>query len=138
MAHLTHIPSETLRLQLRRMAERPGIAALMVVCLLVALPSVASAATATRVTIQAEETLGFSGYVKSTNGACEAGRKVTLYRQTGRKPNPRRDRKIGTDIAQPNGPDSMWSIQTDESGKFYAYVKKNSKCAAAYSKTIRP
>ena len=135
MPHLTHIQSEITRFQ--RMLMGLGVASLMV-CLLVALAGVASAATSTKVTIQVEER-GFSGHVKSREEeACEAGRKVTLYKQTGRKRNPRRDRKIGTDIAQPNGPDSMWSIGTDESGRFYAYVKKTARCAAAYSRTVRP
>jgi hypothetical protein len=118
------------------MMKRAGFAALMVVCPLLALPGLAGAATATTVTIKAQEG-GFFGYVKSKKGACEAGRKVSLYRQTGKKRNGRSDKRIGTDTAQPNGPDSMWSINTDKSGKFYAYVKATSKCAAAYSATIR-
>lgn len=74
--------------------------------------------------------------MSTKNGTCEAGRKVTLYKQKGRTHDRSRDSKIGTDTAQPNGPDSMWSINTGKSGKFYAYVKSTSKCGEAYSRTV--
>ena len=83
--------------------------------------AVASSAN-TKVTIQAQQG-GFFGYVhtkKSASEKCENGRKVILYKQKGSDQKPSQDSKIGTDIAQPNGPDSMWSINTDKSGKFYA------------------
>ena len=115
---------------------RAGLAALTLACALAGLPAVASAGpTATTVTIEAQEG-GFFGYVKSRKEACEYNRTLALYKQTGSKRNLRRDRKIGTDKPQPNGPDSMWSISVDGGGRFYAYVKATATCAAAYSKTI--
>ena len=94
----------------------------------------AASRTATTVTIQAQEG-GFFGYVKSKKQACE-NRNVTLYRQAGGTRNRARDVRVGSDLAQPNGPDSMWSIATDEAGKFYAYVKATKTCAEAYSKSV--
>ena len=67
---------------------------------------------------------------KSASEKCENGRKVILYKQKGSEQKPRDDTKIGTDIAQPNGPDSMWSINTNKSGKFYAKAPKKPGCAA--------
>ena len=120
-------------------APKAAVAALGSVCVLVALPGLArSAANAnqTRVTIQPREGY-FFGYVRSRNSACEVGRKVTLYAVSGPTRSLLRDRKIGTDFAQPNGPDSMWSISTEEDGRFYAHVRANSACAAAFSAVVR-
>ncbi|MDQ3720656.1 MAG: hypothetical protein M3350_07760 [Actinomycetota bacterium] len=96
----------------------------------------ADAATGARVSIQAQS-IGFFGHVTSSKESCESGRKVVLFKQKGTKKNTRKDRKIGSDTAQPNGPDSMWSINTDESGKFYAVVKATKKCKKAVSKSVR-
>jgi hypothetical protein len=46
------------------------------------------------------------------------------------------DNLIGEDIAQPNGPDSQWSINTRKSGRFYAFTKRVHGCKGAYSKTV--
>ena len=100
--------------------------------------AVASGAN-TRVTIQAQQG-GFFGFVhtrKSASEKCENGRKVILYKQKGSDQKPSQDTKIGTDIAQPNGPDSQWSINTNKSGKFYAKAPKKPGCAAGFSDTVR-
>ena len=92
----------------------------------------------TKVTIQAQQG-GFFGYVhtkKSASEKCENGRKVILYKQKGSEQKPREDTKIDSDIAQPNGPDSMWSINTNKSGKFYAKAPKKPGCATGFSDTI--
>ena len=73
---------------------------------------------------------------KSASEKCENGRKVILYKQKGSEQKPRDDTKIGTDIAQPNGPDSMWSINTNKSGKFYAKAPRKPGCAAGFSDTV--
>lgn len=99
--------------------------------------AVASGAN-TKVTIQAQQG-GFFGYVhtkKSASEKCENGRKVILYKQKGSDQKPSQDSKIGTDIAQPNGPDSMWSINTDKSGKFYAKAPGKPGCATGFSETV--
>jgi len=99
--------------------------------------AVASGAN-TRVTIQAQQG-GFFGFVhtrKSASEKCENGRKVILYKQKGSDQKPSQDTKIGTYIAQPNGPDSQWSINTNKSGKFYAKAPKKPGCAAGFSDTV--
>ena len=82
----------------------------------------------TQVSIEAQSG-GFFGYVHSSNSNCEAGRKVTLFTQSGEK--------VGTDYAQPNGPDSMWSINTDEGGAFFVKVAKSRGCGAAVSSVVQ-
>jgi hypothetical protein len=111
--------------------------ALVAVCGLVALAGIAGASggTATTVTIQAQQG-GFFGLVKSQKQKCEAGRKVVLFKQTGSVQKLSQDIKIGSDIAQPNGPHSMWSINTNKSGRFYAHVGATPGCQPASSKTV--
>src|SRR5438309_11571044 len=110
---------------------------MVAICGLVALIGTAGASSgsATTVTIQAQQG-GFFGYVKSSHQKCEAGRKVVLFKQTGSVPNRSQDIKIGSDIAQPNGPHSMWSINTNKSGRFYAHVGATPGCQPAFSKTV--
>ncbi|SRR6266487_6547577 len=101
-----------------------------------ALAAVALAGTATKVTIEAQQG-GFFGFVHSSKqDPCELNRKVKLYKQKGSEQKPHTDRLIGTDIAQPNGPDSQWSINTDKSGKFYARTPAKGICDRGASKTI--
>ena len=91
----------------------------------------AMAGTSTSVSIEAQS-IGFFGYVHSPRqDPCELNRKVKLY-----KVKRGRDLKVGTDIAQPNGPDSMWSINTDLKGRFYAKVRATDSCRAAVSETV--
>lgn len=101
------------------------------VAAVMAIAPAALAKTSTSVSIEAQEG-GFFGYVHSKKGSCEAGRKVKLYKVKRHGKNV----KVGTDIAQPNGPDSMWSINTDLRGKFYAKVPATSKCKKAVSETV--
>ncbi len=92
----------------------------------------------TKVTIQAEQG-GFFGYVHTKNSAasqCEANRKVVLYQQTGSSQRPRLDTKIGSDIAQPNGPDGQWFVNTNKSGKFYAKALPKTGCLVGFSPTV--
>ena len=122
----------------RSRATGAAVAALAIVGVLVALPGLArgaATATSTRLTIEPREGY-FFGYVHSRNSACEVGRKVTLYAVTGATRYLSRDRKIGTDFAQPNGPDSMWSITTEEGGRFYAHVRATATCKAAFSPIV--
>jgi hypothetical protein len=102
-----------------------------------------AAGTATKVTIKHQQG-GFFGFVHSADQPCEAGRKVKLYKMTGDRPKPRDDKLIGTDTAQPNGPDSEWSINTNaKHGDFYAFARKvaampgaPSGCAKGRSKVV--
>jgi hypothetical protein len=87
--------------------------------------------SSTSVSIEAQS-IGFFGYVHSSKSSCESGRRVKLYKVKRHAKDP----KVGSDIAQPNGPDSMWSINTDLSGKFYAKVPATDKCDKAVSDTV--
>jgi hypothetical protein len=81
---------------------------------------------------------GFSGELVSKRESCESNRKVVLYKQTGSKRNRRKDKKVGSDIAQPNGDAGMWHVDSGPTGKYYAYVAATKKCKAAVSRSIRP
>ena len=82
----------------------------------------------------------YYGYVHSSDAShCENNRKVVVYKQLGSAQSPKTDQKIGTDTAEPNGPDAMWSIGNSgfKTGKFYAKAAKvPSFCKATTSKTI--
>ena len=80
----------------------------------------------------------YYGYVKCSDGDCGPTRKVKVFKQLGSSPSPKPDKEIGSDIAQPNGPDGMWSIGNSgfKHGEFYAKVGKTSLCKGATSKTI--
>ena len=56
---------------------------------------------------------------------------VTLYKKANGTLT-----KIGTDIAQPNGPDSMYSINTKQKGNFVAKVPATATCKAAASAVV--
>ena len=81
---------------------------------------------------------GFSGEVTSGRSECQNGRKVTVYQQLNKKRSTKRDRKIGSDIAQPNGDAAMYHVDTGPEGKFYAVAKETKKCKKAVSRSIRP
>jgi ABC-type glycerol-3-phosphate transport system substrate-binding protein len=82
----------------------------------------------------------YYGYVHSSDATnCEANRKVVVYKQLGSAQSPKTDQKIGTDTAEPNGPDAMWSIGNSgfKTGKFYAKAAKvPGFCKATTSATI--
>jgi len=103
----------------------------------VASPAVADSATPTKVTIKGHEG-DYYGYVKSSDNDCEYNRTVKVYEMLGSSPSPKTDNEIGSDLAQPNGPDSMWSIGNSgyKHGDFYAKVKKSNGCGGDISKVI--
>ncbi len=82
----------------------------------------------------------YYGYVHSSDPThCENNRKVNGVQAARLVQDPHVDQKIGSDIAQPNGPDAMWSIGNSgfKSGKFYAKAAKvPGYCKAATSPTI--
>jgi hypothetical protein len=105
----------------------------------VAMTGLAAAATQSTVSITGSNG-DYYGYVHSSDAThCENNRKVTVFKQLGSVQDPHADQKIGTDIAQPNGPDAMWSIGNSgfKSGSFYAKAAKvPGFCKAATSPTI--
>ena len=100
--------------------------------------AVAAPLADTTVTIQGNNG-DYYGYVKSPDqNHCEGGRKVTVFKMLGSSPSPKTDQKIGDDIAQPNGPDAMWSIGNSgyKHGKFYARTRATSYCQGDLSPVI--
>jgi hypothetical protein len=81
---------------------------------------------------------GFSGELVSSRESCESNHKVVLYKQKGGSRNRRKDKKVGSDIAQANGDAGMWHVDSGPTGKYYAYVAATKKCKAAVSRSIRP
>ena len=122
------------------MKPKPVLAALAVaaLALLVVAASAFAGRAETKVKIKAESG-GFYGYVKSDKTKCANGREVTLYKQKGNGPDPSRDKKIGSDIAQPNGDKYMWSTGNTgyQKGYFYAYAKKIKGCDDGISDSIK-
>ena len=80
----------------------------------------------------------YYGYVHSSKSSCESNRTVKVYKMNGSNPKPANDMLIGSDTAQPNGPDGMWSIGNSgyKHGSFYARTAATPKCAKAISKVI--
>jgi hypothetical protein len=101
-------------------------------------PAFAGGGAETKVKIKAESG-GFYGYVKSDKPKCANGREVTLYKQKGNGADPSSDKRIGSDIAQPNGDRYMWSTGNTgyRKGYFYAYAEKENGCKAGISKSIK-
>ncbi len=95
---------------------------------------------ASHITIRSNpNNLTFSGRVSSSNEACDAGRKVTLYRKTAEL--------LGSTTTSSGG---RWKITASGSagislGRFYAKVARRSEgaagtiyvCRSARSKTVR-
>jgi hypothetical protein len=117
-----------------------GIAVALAACamLVVGGSALARGKAETKVKIKTESG-GFYGYVKSDKEKCANGRKVTLYKQKGNNPNPKKDEKIGSDIAQANGTKYMWSTGNTgfSKGYFYAYAKRIKGCKAGTSKSVK-
>jgi len=98
--------------------------------------SMAGGAAVSKLTISGGEG-SFSGFVLSPNEDCTSNRKVTLYKRKSsvRKRNYKKDKKIGSDNATPNGDGAQWSVRDiEQRGKYYAHVKKKGSCKAMYSK----
>ena len=93
--------------------------------------------TETKVSIKGDNG-DYYGYVKSDKKKCASSRKVKVFKQKGKNQEPKKDKKIGTDISDPNGKKSEWAIGNSgyKSGKFYAKVGKTDSCKGATSKTI--
>ena len=119
----------------RKLALASATAALVA---LLAFAAGASAGVLATVSIKHEQG-GFFGVVKSSKASCEAGRKVKLFRLKGNGYDPKNDKLIGSDVAQPNGPNSEWSVQTNaKKGDYYAFAprKRSAGCKKSFSKVV--
>jgi hypothetical protein len=115
--------------------------ALMGACGAFALPSVAGAARS-GVTIHHYYGGGVVGQVFSQKPErCASLRKVQLFRQTGKKQNPRRDTKVGKAHASGRASDNGgygWEVQYHRArpGHYYSRIPARPGCQADNSPTI--
>jgi hypothetical protein len=118
---------------------RIGIALTALAVSVTAFAGVATAGSKSTVSIMGDNG-DYYGYVHSSDPThCENDRKVTVFKQLGSVQDPKVDQKIGSDTAEPNGPDAMWSIGNSgyKTGKFYAKAAKvPGYCKATTSPTI--
>ena len=118
---------------------RFGIALTALAVSVTAFAGVATAGSKSTVSITGDNG-DYYGYVHSSDPThCESDRKVKVFKQLGSVQDPKTDQKIGTDTAEPNGPDAMWSIGNSgyKTGKFYAKAAKvPGYCKATTSPTI--
>jgi len=112
-------------------------------CAVLAVPGTASAARS-GVTIKSaraiERGAGFEGWVFSPKPAqCALDRRVKLFKQRGRKQDPKRDRKVDTAQAEAKG-DGRYKWEAHhyraQPGDYYARVSKTAACQADNSPTV--
>jgi hypothetical protein len=120
------------------------VLALAAASVALALPGGASAAARSGVTLHHYFGGGLVGAVYSQKPQrCASRRLVKLFRQTGKKPNPRRDTKVGEDKAagrppRDGGKGYAWEIRYHRArpGHYYARIPAKSGCQADNSPTI--
>lgn len=97
----------------------------------------AQTAKQVKITIQHDSSIpDFDGFL-FTSFKCGSGTMVTVFKQKGSSRRPSQDKKIGSDIAQPNGSGYQWFVHTQQNkGTFYAHTKAKPGCAAGFSKSI--
>jgi hypothetical protein len=106
------------------------IAAAAAALALAAAPAAAGGDAKSKVTVNKAGASGASGKVSSKQDSCEAGRKVTLYFLGEYTPI-----KVGADKTSQTG---KWKVgKSLEDGRYFAKVKKTSKCKADESSTER-
>jgi hypothetical protein len=115
--------------------------ALASTCAVLALPTTASAAARSGVTIHNFIADGLKGFVFSPKPAkCADGRTVKVFRQTGKAPNPKRDIKVAKTNASADGHGKYkWKVglHRPRPGHYYARVPATAACQADNSKAIR-
>jgi hypothetical protein len=79
---------------------------------------------------------GFQGKVKSKRSSCVRDRTVVVYKQHGTAQDPSSDQRLFKDTSDSSG---AWDTGTSGQahGKFYARVRRTSRCKAASSPTIK-
>lgn len=115
-----------------------GLVVAVLGCL--ASPGLADAAAKpakTEVTIGFVEDGELAGYVNSKVNGCTGKRQVVVYRQQGRKQNPRSDERVGSDRSDSWERGHRWSVAEPQPGSFYAVAERRRGCAAGRSETVR-
>ncbi len=77
---------------------------------------------------------GVYGYVDSDAAKCAAGRKVALFEQVGKSPDPATDRRVAS--VRANAESAQWAVRTHASGPLYASVAKAPGCASDRSDAV--
>jgi hypothetical protein len=118
------------------MRPRILLAAVLALCAALALtvPALANRAQTTLTITYTGD--GFDGKVRSQRASCKRNRTVKVYKQKGGSPNPSQDTYTG--LSDTSGDDGSWSTGNSgqEHGKFYARVRRNTRCKGAFSDTV--
>jgi hypothetical protein len=98
-------------------------------------PASAGGGAATKVTIKGPGDI--FGKLISSKNKCMNDRKVTVYKQKGKRGGSN-DKKVASDISELSGGKGSWSVgQPGVNGRIYAKAGKKSGCKVGFSKTIR-
>ncbi len=111
---------------------------LVIPAMIVSASAVAATRARTTVTIVGPQG-DFEGEIHSDSKACLGGRKVKVYKQSGKERSPADDMVIASDTSERQGAIGVWSVGNTgfKSGRFYAKVSKTAECRAAFSPTIK-
>lgn len=113
-----------------------ALVAAALVCALGASLAVAASSAKTTLTIEFAPG-GLSGSVSSQQPGCTGKRMVVVYRQQGRKQDPKSDQRVGSDRSDGWQAGHGWSVKQGGTGRYYAVVDARKGCAAARSRTVR-
>jgi len=79
---------------------------------------------------------GVFGYLSGAKKSCLDGRKVVVYRQSGDRPDPGSDRKVGGGRASIDEGRYRYSVETGDDGRYYAQAPAVKGCAAARTGSV--
>jgi hypothetical protein len=79
---------------------------------------------------------GVFGYLSSADPTCLTNRKVVVYDQHGDRRDPATDRVVGSDRVELDEGAYRYSVETSDSGRFYAQAAAKKGCAAALTGSV--
>lgn len=79
---------------------------------------------------------GVFGYLSSASKGCVENRKVVVFEQRGEQPDPGTDPRVGSDRATLDEGFYRWSVDTGDSGRFYAQAVATKGCAVELTGSI--
>jgi hypothetical protein len=79
---------------------------------------------------------GLFGYLSSADQRCQANRKVVVYLKRGDRPEPATDPVVGSDRTASDEGSYRYSVETTDSGDFYARVAAKKGCATARTGSV--
>lgn len=80
---------------------------------------------------------GVFGYLSGAKKDCLANRKVVVYKQDGNKRDPGSDRRVGSDRASLDEGRYRYSVETGDTGRYYAQAPATKGCAAARTGSVQ-